>query len=148
MIINIDERKLSEKKREDKDAFDILQETCINCIDEVAKLVPQYTQSVTNLQNEDLDACKKMAESSVTLAKEFVTVTFGPGRFPSALAKNASDAADAWMKMAVINNKVVMAALDAWRQNIRLFSDDLDTFTKLNQNWMKTWYSLYIPPRL
>ena len=138
---------MSEKKREEKDGFDIFQETCINCIEEVAKLVPQYTQSATNLQDEYTNTCKKMTESSIMVAKEFADATWGPGRFPTTLVKNASDVAEAFVKIAVLNNKAVVAALDAATQNIRLFNDNVETFSKLNLNLIRTWQSLYIPPR-
>ena len=138
---------MSEKKKEEKDAFDICEEACINCIEEVAKLMPQYTQSVTNLQNECTAACRRMTESSITVAKEFANATWGPGRFPSAWVKNASDAAEAALKVAAISNKAIIAGVDAVRENARLFNDNIDTYTKLNLNMIKTWQSLSIPPR-
>ncbi len=138
---------MSEKKKEEKDPFDIYAETCNNCIEEVAKLMPQYTQSSSNLQNECTNVCKKMTESSITIAKEFANATWGPGRPPSSLAKNASDIADAFLKVATINNRAMIAGLDVARQNIKLFNDNVDTFTKLNVNLIKTWQSLSIPPR-
>ena len=139
---------MSEKKKEEKDAFDTYEETCINCIEEVAKLVPQYTQSVTNLQDECTDTCRKMTESSVSIAKEFANATWGPGRFPAAFVKNAGDVADTFLKLAVINNRAMIAGLDAARQNIKLFNDNVETFTKMNLSLIKTWQSLSISPKL
>ncbi len=139
---------MSEKKKEEKDAFDTYEETCMNCIEEVSKLVPQYTQSVTNLQDECTDTCRKITQSSVSIAKEFANATWGPGRFPAAVVKNAGDVADTFLKLAVINNRAIIAGLDAARQNIKLFNDNVETFTKMNLSLMKTWQSLSIPSRL
>jgi len=133
------------EKRQDKDAFDIYQEACTHVIDEVAKLQPAYTQSVTNLQQEYTEAFKRFTEATVSVQKEFANTTWGPGKFPAALVRNASEVADALLKSAVINNKAVIASIDAARQNVRSLSDNVDTFAKINTNLIKTWQSLVVP---
>ncbi len=138
--------RLSEKRSE-RDAFDIYQETCSNVIDEVAKLQPAYTQSVTNLQQECTESFKRITETNISLQKEFANTTWGPGKFPSALARNASEVADAFLKSAVINNKAIIASIDATRQNIKTFNDNVDTFAKINMNLIKTWQTFVVPSR-
>ncbi len=132
-------------KKQDREAFDVYQETCTHVIDEVAKLQPAYTQSVTNLQQEYTEAFKRITEASISVQKEFANTTWGPGKFPSAMARNASEVADALLKSAVINNKAVIASIDAARQNVRSLSDNVDTFAKINTNLIKTWQSLVVP---
>lgn len=129
------------EKRQEKDAFDIYQDSVSNVIEEVAKLQPAYTQSLTNLQQEWIEAFKRSAETAITAQKEFANATWGPGKFPSALARNASEVADAFVKAAVINNKAVIASVDATRQNIKTFTETAETFAKINQNLMRTWQS-------
>ncbi len=138
--------RLSEKKQ-DRDAFDIYQETCSNVIDEVAKLQPAYTQSVTNLQQEYTEAFKRITEATISVQKEFASATWGPGKFPAAMARNASELAEAFLKAAVINNKAVIASIDAARQNVKTFNDSVDTFAKINLNLIKTWQSFVVPAR-
>ncbi|MGH9909012.1 MAG: hypothetical protein ACRD32_00050 [Nitrososphaerales archaeon] len=137
---------MSEKKQ-DRDAFDIYQDTVSNMIDEVAKLQPAYTQSLTNLQQECTEACKTATESVITVQKEFANATWGPGKFPAALVRNASEVADAFLKAAVINNKAVIASVDAATQNVKTFNDTIETFAKINQNLIKTWQTFVIPSR-
>lgn len=138
---------MSEKRKDEKDGFDTFHETCIECIDEVAKFIPQYQQSVTNMQEACIDSCRKMTDSSITIAKEIAETTWGPGRFPSAVIKNAKDASENIIKVAEVNNKALIATLDAAGENVRLFNNNLETFTKLNLNMIKTWQSLLVPPR-
>lgn len=137
---------MSEKKQ-DRDAFDIYQETITSMVDEVAKLQPAYTQSLTNLQQECTETCKTAAESVITVQKEFANATWGPGKFPSALVRNASEVADAFLKAAVINNKAIIASVDAATQNVKTFNDTIETFAKINQNLIKTWQTFVIPSR-
>ena len=138
--------RLSEK-RQDRDAFDIYQETCAHVIDEVAKLQPAYTQSVTNLQQEYTEALKRITEATISVEKEFANTTWGLGKFPAAMARNAGEVAEAFLKAAVINNKAAIASIDAARQNVRTFSDNVDTFAKINTNLIKTWQSMVMPAR-
>lgn len=138
--------RLSEK-RQDKDAFDIYQERCLNVIDEVAKLQPVYTQAVTNLQQEYTEAFKRVTEASISVQKEFANSTWGPGKLPAALARNASEVADVFLKAAVINNKAVIASIDAARHNVKTFNESVDTFAKINLNLIKTWQSFVTPSR-
>lgn len=138
--------RLSEK-RQDKDAFDIYQERCLNVIDEVAKLQPAYTQAVTNLQQEYTEAFKRVTEASISVQKEFANSTWGPGKLPAALARNASEVADVFLKAAVINNKAVIASIDAARHNVKTFNESVDTFAKINLNLIKTWQSFVTPSR-
>ncbi len=137
---------MSEKKQ-DREAFDIYQEAWTHAIDEVAKLQPAYTQSVTNLQQEYTEAFKRVTEATVSVQKEFANATWGPGKFPAAMVRNASEVAEAYLKSAVINNKAVIASIDAGRQNVRTFSDNVDTFAKINTNLIKTWQSFAVPVR-
>ncbi len=135
------------EKRQDRDAFDIYQEAWTHVIDEVAKLQPACTQSVTNLQQEYAEAFKRITQATVSVQKEFANATWGPGKFPAAMARNASEVADAYLKSAVIDNKAVIASIDAARQNVRTFSDTVGTFAKINTNLIKTWVSFVAPAR-
>ncbi|MEM2760755.1 MAG: hypothetical protein QXU32_03180 [Nitrososphaerales archaeon] len=134
------------EKRQEKDAFDIYQESVANVIEEVAKLQPAYIQSLTNLQHECTEAFKRAVESTITVQKEFANATWGPGKFPAAVARNASESTDALVKAVSTSNKAIIATVDATTQNIRTFSDTINTFAKINQNLIKTWQS-FVPSR-
>ncbi|MGH9934495.1 MAG: hypothetical protein ACRD3Z_05190, partial [Nitrososphaerales archaeon] len=110
-------------------------------------LQPAYTQSVTNLQQEYTEAFKRITEAGISVQKEFANATWGPGKFPAAMARNAGELAEAFLKAAVINNKAVIAGIDAARQNIKTFNDNVETFAKINLNLIKTWQSFVVPVR-
>ena len=137
---------MSEKKQE-RDAFDIYQEGCTDAIDEMAKLQPAYIQSLTNLQHECTESFKRATESAITVQKELANATWGPGKFPTALARNTSEVANGLVKAATISNKAVIASVDAATQNLRTFSTTVDTFAKINHNLVKTWQTFVIPSR-
>lgn len=138
---------MSERKSE-KDAFEVYQESCLNAIEEFTRLQAQYTQSVSSLQQESIDAAKKLTTTTITVAKELAGNTWGQSKFPSAIAKAASDSTEALLKTATVNNKAFIAGIDAVRQNISVFNDNLESFTKMNLNLIKTWQTLFTLPRM
>lgn len=142
-----EEKEVRASDRTGEDTFEVIRQSWINCIDESGKMIPQYMQSMTNLQNACMDSCKKMAESSISIAKEVTEAAWGSGRFPSSIASNASEVAQNLMKIVEANIKSAIAGIDAATQNVKLFKDNTDTFAKMNANMIKAWQSLTGPMR-
>ncbi|MFQ5920796.1 MAG: hypothetical protein ACE5JV_02120 [Nitrososphaerales archaeon] len=127
-------------KKQEKDVFESYEEVSTNAIDEFARLQAQYVQSFTNLQQEANETCRKVSGSAISVAKQLADATQSTRFFVPTL-KIASDTTDAFLKTANVNNKVVTAAFDASRQNIRIFNDNVEAFTRLNLDLIKTWQS-------
>lgn len=123
-------------KRKERDTFDLYQENVHNMINESTKFQAAYTQSITNLQQECTETFKRTTESAIALQKEFVNTAWSPVRF-----------ADAYLKFAALGNKAAIASIDAARQNVRSFNDNVETATKINQDLIKTWQSFAFPAR-
>jgi hypothetical protein len=134
-------------EREQKDVFDTWFELYKNAVDEATKIQAQYAQTLTSIQQECTDACKKTAEAYANIAKTAAHTTWGPVRVPVVITKTISDAADMTNKIANISNKVVISSLELTRQNMKVFNDNIDAFTKLNVNFIKTWNNLISPQR-
>ncbi len=133
--------------RDDKDVFDTWFELYKGAVDEATKIQAQYAQTLTSIQQECTDACKKTAEAYANIAKTAAHTTWGPVKVPVVITKTISDAADMTNKIANISNKVVISSLELTRQNMNVFNDNIDAFTKLNVNFIKTWNSLITPQR-
>ena len=54
-----------------KDVFSVYQENVDKLFDGIKQSVPQYHQSITNVQQEYLQAFENIVDSSITLQKEF-----------------------------------------------------------------------------
>jgi len=124
------------KEREEKDAFEVYQENVQSVINETTKFQAAYTQSVLNLQQEFTEAFKRSTESATTLQREFVNAIGSPTRF-----------VEAYLKFAALGNKAAIASIDAARQNVRSFTDNIDAITKINLDAIKTWQSFAFPAR-
>ena len=58
-----------------------------------------------------------------------------------------NDATEEAIKMRVVQNKVVLAAIDTTRQNVKTFNDNAKAFAELNNNILQSWISAFTPTR-
>ena len=109
----------------------------------VRQSVPKYHQSITNVQQEYLQAFENMIDSSITLQKEFVLKAGIVSDVPSASLKVIDDTTEEFVKASSIQNQVLLASIDATQQNIKSFNDNAKSFVELNKNILQSWISVF-----
>ena len=78
-----------------KDIFSVYQENVDKMFNGVRKSVPQYHQSITNIQQEYLQAFENMVDSSIAIQKEFVIKAGIASDVPSTTLKVIDDTTEA-----------------------------------------------------
>ena len=126
-----------------KDIFSIYQENVDKMFNGVRQSVPKYHQSITNVQQEYLQAFENMIDSSITLQKEFVVKAGIVSDVPSASLKVIDDTTEEIVKASSIQNQVLLASIDATQQNIKTFNDNAKSFVELNKNILQSWISVF-----
>ena len=126
-----------------KDIFSIYQENIDKMFNGVRQSVPKYHQSITNVQQEYLQAFENMIDSSITLQKEFVLKAGIVSDVPSASLKVIDDTTEEIVKASSIQNQVLLASIDATQQNIKTFNDNAKSFVELNKNILQSWISVF-----
>ncbi len=135
------------QRETEKDAFDTLADICINAVDEMTRMQIQYTQTFTNIQQEFIDTVKRMTSAYADISKTVAHTTYGPMKMPAIFTKSINDNVDFITRVSNISNKAVISSLELARQNLKVFNDNIDSFTKLNINFIKTWSSIMTPQR-
>jgi len=107
--------------------------------------VPRYHQSVTNVQQEYLEAWENVINSTIALQKEYATKAGVNTNVPSATLKAIRDTTEEVVKAYDVQNKVTLAAIDATQQNIKTFNDNAKAFADLNKNILQSWISTFAP---
>lgn len=130
-------------KENSKDIFSIYQENVDKMFNGVRQSVPKYHQSITNVQQEYLQAFENMIDSSITLQKEFVVKAGIVSDVPSASLKVIDDTTEEIVKASSIQNQVLLASIDATQQNIKTFNDNAKSFVELNKNILQSWISVF-----
>ena len=126
-----------------KDVFSAYQENVDRLFNGVKQSVPQYHQSITNVQQEYLQAYENMVDSSITLQKEYVKKTGIAADIPDATLKVIHDTTEEFVKAASIQNQIALATIDVTQQNIKTFNDNAKSFADLNRNILQSWISVF-----
>jgi hypothetical protein len=126
-----------------KDIFSVYQENVDKMFNGVRQSVPQYHQSITNVQQEYLQAFENMVDSSIAIQKEFVIKAGIASNVPSTTLKVIDDTTEEFVKASSIQNQIVLASIDATQQNIKTFNDNAKSFVELNKNILQSWISAF-----
>ncbi len=136
---------MTEKQTNLKDIYGVCQQNVDKLFSGVKQQVPSYHQSVTNVQQEYLDACENVINSSITLQKEFARKAGITTNVPEATLKVIRDTTEEIVKVTSMQNKITLATIDATQQNIKTFNDNAKAFGDLNKNILQSWISAVTP---
>ncbi len=126
-----------------KDVFSVYQENIDKFFNGIKQSVPQYHQSITNVQQEYLQAYENVVDSTITLQKEYVKKAGIAANLPEATLKVINDTTEEFVKATSIQNQVTLATIDATQQNIKTFNDNAKSFADLNRNILQSWISAF-----
>ncbi len=126
-----------------KDLFSVYQENVDKFFNGIRTSVPQYHQAITNVQQEFIQAYENIADSTVTLQKEYARKAGIAANIPEATIKVIQDTTEEIVKASSIQNQVTLATIDATQQNIKTFNDNAKSFADLNRNILKSWISAF-----
>ena len=126
-----------------KDIFSVYQENVDKMFNGVKQSVPQYHQSITNVQQEYLQAFENMVDSSIAIQKEFVIKAGIASDVPTTTLKVIDNTTEEFVKVSSIQNQIALATIDATQQNIKTFNDNAKSFVDLNKNILQSWISAF-----
>jgi hypothetical protein len=126
-----------------KDLFSIYQENVDKLFSGIRHSVPQYHQSITNVQQEYLQAYENVIDSTITLQKEYAKKAGITTNVPQATLKVIHDTTEEFVKAASIQNQIALATIDATQQNIKTFNDNAKSFADLNKNILQSWITAF-----
>ena len=126
-----------------KDIFSVYQQNVDKFFSGIRTSVPQYHQAITNIQQEFIQAYENIADSAVTLQKEYVKKAGITSNVPETTIKVIQDTTEEVVKATSIQNQVTLATIDAAQQNIKTFNDNANSFAELNRNILQSWISVF-----
>ncbi len=129
--------------RNPKDVFSVYQQNVDKLFNGIKQSVPQYHQSITNVQQEYLQAYENIVDSTITLQKEYAKKAGIATNIPEATLKVIHDTTEELVKAASIQNQITLATIDATQQNIKTFNDNAKSFADLNRNILRSWISAF-----
>ena len=138
---------MSKTTPEAKEIFAVYKQNVDKFFDDVEKSLPQYLQSITNLQQEYIEAWKNAFNSAISIQQEYATKSGLNTNVPAAFIKLVNDGTEEVIKARSVQNKIALASIDVVRQNIKSFNDNAKAFSELNQNMLQSWISAWTSTR-
>jgi hypothetical protein len=125
--------------------IDTVRDNTLRIVDEVEKIQPQFAHSIANLQLDYIQIVKSMTQTAFTNQKHVASALNIP-QFPQVaeqVAKQSSEVTSNMVRSAGIFNQLNVNALDAARENVKIYNRTVDAITDFNNNLLNTWTSYW-----
>lgn len=127
------------------EVIDSARDNVLRIADEVAKIQPQFAQSISNLQLDYIQTVRSMIQIAFANQKQ-VASTLNIPQFPQVseqIAKQSAETTNNVIRSVGIFNQLSVNALDAARENVKIYNRTVDAVTDFNNNLLKTWTSYW-----
>jgi hypothetical protein len=145
-----EETKITTTATRANEVNDIVRDNTLRIVDEVAKVQPQFAQSISNLQLDNLQTVRSMIQTAFANQKQVVAHALNT---PQALqvseeiAKQSTEVTNSIIRSVGIFNQLGVTALDSARENVKIYGRTVDALTDFNNNILKTWASYWSSPQ-
>ena len=119
-------------------------QNCIRIVDELTKAQPQYTQSVSNLQQDYVAAAKNTIQNIGSVQKMFASNVNFPivtPQYTDEFVKRSNEITDNIVRAFRINNQLTVNAINAAAENFKTVNRTIDSVTEFNSSAAKAWNS-------
>jgi hypothetical protein len=124
--------------------FDTVRENFVRAVDQMASVQPQYSQAISNLQLDYIQATKNVIQNTISAQKQLVgswnimpvsTTTTIP--YAEQFTRQTNEITNNALKAVDINNKLAINAVDVARENLRIYNRTVDAATEFSNNIAK-----------
>jgi len=105
----------------------------------ISKITPQYFQAITQLQDECMKTCEKTINASISTQQEFAKKTGISTEIPDTAKTAIVNVNKQIVQASTVNNQLAKTAIDTTVQNIKTFSNNINSFAELNNNIIQSW---------
>ncbi len=128
------------------DVSDTVRDNTLRIVDEVAKAQPQFAQSVSNLQLDNIQTVRSMIQTAFANQKQFIVQA---PNIPQALqvsdavSNQSTEIKNSIIRSVGVFNQLGVTALDSAREHINIYKRTVDAVTDFNNNILKAWTSYW-----
>lgn len=126
-----------------KDLFVTYKQNVEKYFEQMENSIPKYYQTLTELQQEFLQAWENMFNASIAVQKEFVSKTGMDPKQSSAASKFVSDTTEAAIRARTVRDKIFLTSIDTTKENVKEWNRRSQEFADLNRKIMQSWISSF-----
>ena len=128
------------------DVSDIVRDNTLRIVDEVAKVQPQFTQSISNLQLDNIQTVRSMIQTAFASQKQFIVHTPNVPQalqVSEAVANQSTEVTNNIIRSVGIFNQLGVTELNSAREHVNSYKRTVDAVTDFNNNILKVWASYW-----
>jgi hypothetical protein len=136
-----DEISTSTKSNPTTSVIDAAKENTLRIIDEVAKVQPQYSQALSNLQTDFIQTARNFVQTSFDAQRQVSqNINFPQNAQVSELvARQSNEVASNVIRAIGTYNQLAINVIDAAREDTKIYNRTVDAVTDFNTNIVKAW---------
>src|SRR6478672_7344074 len=141
--------------QDSSEIFDTYKQGVLKVTEEVSKFQPQYAQSISNLQQEYIQLTKEFVNKvfaaqrnwassnnvTSTTNTTFPTSTYAP--YAEQFRRQYNEITAQALSVFDTSNQLAINAINAARENVKLYGKAMDAVTEFNNNVANAWSSFY-----
>ena len=111
---------------------------------EFSKLQSQYVQSISNLQNQYMDATRNMIQNALSFQKAFSNnwpFYSLPNSYTDQIRNNSNELVTNYTRAINFGNQVSINSIDMISENFKNYTKSLAMFEQFNRNIFQSWNS-------
>jgi UDP-N-acetylglucosamine 2-epimerase len=119
--------------------FDTVRENLVRAVDQMASVQPQYSQAFSNLQLDYIQTAKNVIQNTISAQKQLAVNFNVPVSTPytEQLTRQTNEITNNTLRAVGINNQLVINAIDATRENLKIYNRTVDAITEYGTNIAK-----------
>ena len=128
------------------DVSDTVRDNTLRIVDEVAKVQPQFAQSVSNLQLDNIQTVRSMIQTAFANQKQLIV--HAPNipqalQVSEAVSNQSTEMTNSIIRSVGIFNQLGITAIDSAREHVNIYKRTVDAVTDFNNNILKAWTSYW-----
>ena len=125
--------------------IDTVRDNAVRIFDELAKVQPQLAHSISNLQLDYIQTLRSVIQTAFANQKQVLSGLNIPQnpQISEQVAKQFTEITSNVIRSVGIFNQLGVNALDAARENLKIYNRTVDAFTEYNDNVLKAWTSYW-----
>jgi len=129
------------------DVSDVLRDNALRVVDEVAKVQPQFAQSLSNLQLDNIQTVRSMIQTAFANQKQFSSVHTPnipqASQVSEVIANQSTEIANSIIRSVGIFNQLEVIGIDSAREHVNVYKRAVDAVTDFNNNILNSWTSYW-----
>ena len=126
-----------------QDFFAICNKNVEKYFENLEKSIPKFYQTLTELQQESLQAYENMFKAGISVQKEFANKTGLNLEQSTEAGKYVSSVTDSAIKVRTVRDQIILTSIDTAKENVKEWNKRSQEFIDLNRKIAQSWISSF-----